>query len=148
MGNFGFSGSGRPRAAGTTVKKVGGRNPSHSACFPGRLGPPGHPTSKVIVLSLAPAFCAKPMCRHLRISSAGGGQLKTGNFGFSGSGRPWATGATVKKVGGGDETPLTNCVMREPPPKLTISQYKMVRPTIVHKRAGNNISGFTCGLGQ
>ena len=147
MGNFGFSGSGRPRAAGTTVKKVGRRSPSHSACFPGRPGPPGHPTSKVIVLSLAPAFCAKPMCRHLRISSAGGGQLKTVNFGFSGSGRPWATGATVKKVGGG-RNPSHKLRYEGAAPQTDDFTIQMVRPTIVHKRAGNNISGFTCGLGQ
>ena len=58
--------------------------------------------------------------------------------GLGGLGRP---GQPSKRWGGG----------RNPSHKLRYegaAPQQMVRPTIVHKRAGNNISGFTCGLGQ
>ena len=117
----GFRKLGRP---GQPSKRWGGETPLTPHVFPAARGRPDTQHPKLLFLVWPPLFVPSPCAGICGSLAPGGGQLKTGNFGFSGSGRPWATGATVKKVGGGDETPLTNCVMREPPPKLTISPYK------------------------
>jgi len=58
--NPGLSGSGRPRAAGKPLKKVGGFAPHLFEGFPGRPGPPRPTKSRFFPLNLAPLLVPPP----------------------------------------------------------------------------------------
>ena len=58
--NPGFWGSGRPRAAGKPLKKVGGFAPHLFEGLPGRPGPPRRPKSRIFPLSLGPPLVPPP----------------------------------------------------------------------------------------
>ena len=94
----GLGGLGRP---GQPSKRWGGETPLTPHVFPAARGRPDTQHPKLLFLVWPPLFVPSPCAGICGSLAPGGGQLKTVNFGFSGSGRPWATGATVKKVGGG-----------------------------------------------
>ena len=59
----GFLGSGRPRAAGKPLKKVGRFAPHLFEGFPGPPGPPRPPKSRIFPLNLAPPLVTPPCGR-------------------------------------------------------------------------------------
>ena len=116
----GLGGLGRP---GQPSKRWGGETPLTPHVFPAARGRPDTQHPKLLFLVWPPLFVPSPCAGICGSLAPGGVSLRRAILDFRGLGGLGRPGQPSKRWGG-DETPLTNCVMREPPPKLTISPYK------------------------